>query len=84
MTTIIESTMNAFVIALDEAHELHAQKAGSAELADVIQHAHEVLEILEWELAAQSIEISADPPARLDEMRGRLESLENEVARVRH
>ena len=80
----IEHAWTAFMAAIDEAHDLLGSGADASELAETLQHAREVLGILDEELAAQSIAIPASAGAVLAQLHGRLTRLERQVAPTKH
>jgi hypothetical protein len=80
----IERTWFAFMAAIDEARDLHQRGAGASELADLLRHARELLDIIETEVAAQSIAIPDNARGVLARLRGRLTYLEQDVMPTRH
>ena len=80
----IEHAWCAFMAAVDEARDLHQCGAGASELADLMRHARELLDIIETEVAAQSITIPTDAREVLAWLRDRLANLEKEVMPTRH
>ena len=80
----IESAWTAFTTAIAEARELH-QRGSDAEVAELLRHARELLDIIEAELAEHVIEIPGAAGAVLTQLRGRLRSLERDVSTpIRH
>ena len=57
MTTILMAWA-AFLQAIDEAKELHASGAGGAAIADLLQHARELLDIIDDEVRGQQSRIA--------------------------
>jgi hypothetical protein len=80
----IERAWSAFTSAINEARELNERGARTIELAELTRHARELLDIIEVEIAEQSIAMSRDARKILAQMRDRLESLEKDVSPTRH
>jgi hypothetical protein len=80
----ISMSWDAFVLAMDEVTELTRSGGNAIVVADLLQHAREVLDILDVELGLQGIELSSEGRSTLSQLRGRLESLEKDVMPARH
>ena len=80
----IERAWTAFMAAIDEARVLHQRCAGAYELSELTRHACELLDILEEEVAAQSIAIPKDAGAVLAQLRNSLVVLEKDIAANLH
>jgi hypothetical protein len=74
----------AFILALEEARDLHHRGADAHTIADLLQHARELLDIIDDEIADGTPQTVADARAVLAQLRGRLESLEQDVMPIRH
>jgi hypothetical protein len=75
---------DGFMQALAETSELQRRGADASTLAELLRHARELLDIIEGELSDQSITIPSDARAVLAQLRGRLESLEQQVLPTKH
>jgi ElaB/YqjD/DUF883 family membrane-anchored ribosome-binding protein len=80
----IEQAWTAFMSAIDEARELHRGGAHAGELAELMRHARELLDIIEAEAAEQSIAMPPKAGAVLDQMRDRLSQFESQVKPTAH
>jgi BMFP domain-containing protein YqiC len=74
----------AFIHALEEARDLQHRGADAHTLADLLRHARERLDIIDDEIADGTPQIVADARAVLAQLRGRLESLEQDVMPTMH
>jgi len=84
MSTVAKA-WEAFLSAIEEARELHAAGAGSMAVAGLLQHARELLDIIDDEIAdGTPPQTVAAARAVLAQLRGRLESLEQDVMPIRH
>jgi hypothetical protein len=75
---------DAFTQAIIDARHMHERGAEAFVVADLIRHAHELLDIIEEEIAAQPIAIPGAAGAVLTQLRGRLKLLERDVMPARH
>jgi len=75
----IESACLAFMAAIDEARTLHERGVSGSELADLLRHARELLEIIEAEIVEHPIAIPNAGREVLTQLRERLQSLERDV-----
>jgi BMFP domain-containing protein YqiC len=75
---------DALMRALAEASELHRGGADANSIAELLQHARELLDIIQQEMADQAVTLPGDARAVLAQLRGRLESLERDLKPVRH
>jgi hypothetical protein len=80
----IEMAWDAFTRAIEEAREVHARGDDPIDLANLIRHARELLDIIEEEIAANPIAIPGAAGAVLAHLRGRLEALERDVMPAKH
>lgn len=80
----IERAWTAFMVAIDEARDLHERGADADELAMLLRHARELLDIIEDEIVTQPIAIPGAAGAVLTQLRGRLHALERDVMPTRH
>jgi hypothetical protein len=71
--------MGSFHEGHHQARDMHTRRAEPEVIADLVRHAGELPDIIDAELAEQSIEIPAAAGAVLSQMRGRLRSLERIV-----
>ncbi len=81
----IEHAWTAFMIAIDEARDLHARGADASELSELLRHARELLDIIEAEIATNQIDVPAGAAIEvLAQLRGRLHSLEKDAMPTRY
>lgn len=80
----IEKAWTAFMAAIAEARDLHDRGGSDLEIADLLRHAHELIEIIEDEIAITPIAIPGAAGAVLAQLRGRLKLLERDVTPTRH
>jgi hypothetical protein len=78
MTTIARA-WEAFLLAIEEARELHAAGAGGMAVADLLQHARELLDIIDDEINLNGLEIPGDVRDGLAQMRARLTAAERSL-----
>jgi hypothetical protein len=78
-TTTIAMAWKTFLLAIDEAKELHASGASGAAVADLLQHARELLDIIDDEINLSGLAISGDVRDRLAQMRTRLATAERSL-----
>jgi hypothetical protein len=83
MSTVADA-WDAFMRALAEAQDLHHRGAEAHTIADLLRHARELLDIIDEEIADGTPQTTADARAVLAQLRGRLESLEQDVMPIRH
>ncbi len=83
MSTVANAWL-AFIRALEEARDLQHRGADAHTLADLLRHARELLDIIDDEIADGTPQTVAGARAVLAELRGRLESLEQDVVPIRH
>ncbi len=76
---IIANCLNAFSKAIAEAVEIHGRGGDPAVVADLLQHAREVIGILEEEMKLNGITFPAEAGKVLDQMRDSLTKLESQV-----
>ena len=69
----------AFLRAIEEARELHAAGAGSMAIADLLQHARELLDIIDDEISLNDLEIPGDVRDGLAQMRTHLATVERSL-----
>ena len=74
----------AFIRALEDARDLQERGANPTEFTELLRHARELLDILEEEVAAQSIVIPHATRGVLTHLRRRLEVLEHDVKPTWH
>ena len=74
--TAIAMAWEAFLLAIEEARELHAAGAGNLAVADLLQHARELLDIIDDEISLNGLEIAGDVRDGLAQMRTRLAAVE--------
>jgi hypothetical protein len=74
----------AFIRALAEARDLHHRGADAHTITDLLRHARELLDIIDDEIADGTPQTVADARAVLAQLRGRLESLQQDVMPTRH
>jgi BMFP domain-containing protein YqiC len=87
MSTVMSTVSNAwvaFIHALEEARDLQHRGADAHTLADLLRHARERLDIIDDEIADGTPQTVADARAVLAQLRGRLESLEQDVMPTMH
>ena len=83
MSTVADA-WDAFMLALEEAQDLHHRGAEADTIADLLRHAREPLDIIDEEIADGTQQTVADARAVLAQLCGRLESLEQDVMPTRH
>jgi hypothetical protein len=83
MSTIARA-WDAFIQALDEAQQLRAKNADVGRIFDLVRHARELLDIIEQELALESVDLPGDARVGLAQLRQRVQSLEQDVVPARH
>jgi hypothetical protein len=69
---------------LEDARDLQERGADAYAFIDLLRHARELLDIIEEETASGSIKTVNEARAVLAQLRGRLESLEQDVMPIRH
>jgi len=69
----------AFLKAIEEARELHVAGAGSMAVAELLQHARELLDIIEDEIRLNGLVISGDVRDGLAQMRTHLATVERSL-----
>ena len=74
----------AFIHALEDARDLQHRGADAYAIADLLRHARELLDIIDEEIADGTPQTVADARAVLAQLRGRLESLEQDVMPIWH
>ncbi len=74
--TTIAMAWHAFFTAIEEAKELNASGAGSAAVADLLQHARELLDIVDDEIATSRLDLSEEVRIGLKQLRARLAAVE--------
>ena len=80
----VAAAWDAFMQALAETSDLHRRGADAHTIADLLRHARELLDIIDDEIADGTPQTVAGARAVLAELRGRLESLEQDVMPIRH
>lgn len=83
MSTVADA-WGAFMRSLEEAQDLHQRGANAHTIADLVRHARELLDIIDEEIADGTPQTVVDARAVLTQLRGRLESLEQDVMPIRH
>ena len=83
MSSVNASTIamawQAFLSAIEEARELHAAGARSMAVADLLQHARELLDIIDDEINLNGLEIPGDVRDGLAQMRTHLATVERNL-----
>ena len=79
----IENAWRAFLDAVEEAKALHASGAASTVIADLLQHASEMLDAIEEEARLSGVTITEEIRTGLAEMRARLAHVERSLV-TRH
>ena len=74
----------AFIRALEDARDLQHRGADAHTIADLLRRARELLDVIDDEIADGTPQTVADARAVLGQLRGRLESLEQDVMPIRH
>lgn len=74
----------AFIHALEDARDLQHRGADAHTIADLLRHARALLDVIDDEIADGTPQTVADAHAVLAQLRGRLESLEQDVMPIRH
>jgi hypothetical protein len=82
MSTIVR-VWDALMRALAEASELHRGGADANSIAELLQHARELLDIIDDEISVNGLEIPDGVPGGLAQMRERLAIVERSLA-TRH
>jgi hypothetical protein len=75
-TTTIAMAWQAFLSAIEEAKELNASGASSTVVADLLQHARELLDIIDDEISLNGLEIPGEARDGLAQMRTHLATVE--------
>jgi len=70
--TTIERAWRAFLAAIAEAKSLHASDGATAAVRDLLQHARELLEIIDEEIAANGLRVSREIRSGLEHLRRQL------------
>jgi hypothetical protein len=83
MSTIARA-WDAFMRTLAEASELHRGGANENNIAELLQHERELLDIIQQEMADHAVTLPGDACTVLAQLRGRLESLGRDVKPIRH
>jgi hypothetical protein len=84
MSTVANAWV-AFIRALEDARDMQHRGADAHTIADLLRHARELLDIIDDEIAEGTPpQTVADARAVLAQLRGRLESLEQDVMPIRH
>ena len=78
-TTTIAMAWQTFLSAIDEAKELNASGASSAVVADLLQHARELLDIIDDEMRLNGLETPDDVRDGLAQMRTHLATVERSL-----
>ena len=78
-TTTIAMAWQTFLSAIEEAKELHASGANSTAVAELLQHARELLDIIDDEINLNDLVISGDVRDGLAQMRARLAAAERSL-----
>jgi hypothetical protein len=79
----ITKAWGAFLKSIEEAQELHEHGGDLFAMAELVQHARELLDIIDEELVAQSIALPNTARDALMQMRERVQRLERDVAPTR-
>ena len=79
----IERAWRAFLDAVEEAKALHASGAASSVITNLLQHARELLDIIEDEARLSSLTLTEEIREGLAEMRTRLAHVERSLV-ARH
>jgi BMFP domain-containing protein YqiC len=74
----------AFIRALEDARDMQHCGAEAHTIADLLRHARELLDVIDDEIVDGTPQTVADARAVLAQLRGRLESLEQDVMPLRH
>jgi hypothetical protein len=80
----VTDAWTAFIRALAEARDLHDRGADAHTIADLLRHARDLLDIIDDEIADGTPQTVADARAVLAHLRGRLESLQQDVMPTKH
>ena len=83
MSTVANAWV-AFIRALEDARDMQQRGAEAHPIADLLCHARELLDVIDDEIVDGTPQTVADARAVLAELRGRLESLEQDVMPIRH
>ena len=78
-TTTIAMAWQTFLSAIEEAKELNASGASSTVVADLLQHARELLDIIDDEISLNGLEIAGDVRDGLAQMREHLATVERSL-----
>ena len=81
--TTIERAWRAFLDAIEEAKKLHASGAADAVVTDLLQHARELLEIIDDEIALNGLSVPAEVRGGIEHLRERLTVVEGALV-TRH
>jgi len=79
----IERAWRAFLSAIEEAKTLTTAGADAATLGDLLQHARELLEIIDEEITLNGIAVTTDIRHGLDQLRAQLAAAEASIV-TRH
>ncbi|HEY1460368.1 MAG TPA: hypothetical protein VGH59_09985 [Casimicrobiaceae bacterium] len=80
----IARAWDAFMDAIVDARNAHARGADDSVVAELVRHAREMLDVIEDAIADNPIAIPSAAGAVLMKLRGRLQTLEQDVGPVRH
>ena len=75
MTTIARA-WEAFIVAVGEAQDLCRSGGATATIADLLQHARELLEIIEDEIALNGLSVPTEVRGGLEHLRAQLAAVE--------
>jgi hypothetical protein len=78
----IERAWSAFNLAIEEVRALHARGGPNLEIADLLQHAGELLDIIDEEAQLQAIETPAEAKNALLQMRERIQDARRKLTIV--
>ena len=82
MTTIAKA-WEAFVGAVDEAQHLYRSGGATSTIRDLLQHARELLQIIEDEIALNGLAVPADVRGGIEHLRTQLAAVESGLV-IRH
>jgi hypothetical protein len=74
--TTIAKALEAFVGAVDEAQHLYRSSGSTATVQDLLQHARELLEIIDDEIALNGLSVPAEVRGGLEHLRAQLAAVE--------
>jgi len=83
MSTLAKA-WDEFMRAIEEARDLHARGAEPNAIAELVRYAHDLLDIIEEEIATTPIAVPGAAGAVLTQLRGRLQTLERHVTPATH